>query len=181
MGKKLNRNVKEKVLCVPWDSISRRFFKLSIDISVPLAWLKVSQLCPTLCNPWTVACQAPLSMEFSKQECWSALPYPSPGNLSDPEIEPKSPTLQADSLPSEPTGKPPLSARALLSLPIYNCKATDLHPRSSAMYILIYSFRHETSDNSFNLLQLNTRASHIYYLPLSFTELYFTCMVMSFI
>ena len=55
---------------------------------------------------WTVACQASLSMVFSRQENWSVLPFPSPGNLPDPEIEPESPALQADSLPSEPQGKP---------------------------------------------------------------------------
>ena len=55
---------------------------------------------------WTAACQAPLSMGFSKQECWSGLPFPSPGDLPNPGIEPKSPALQADALPSEPPGKP---------------------------------------------------------------------------
>jgi len=45
-------------------------------------------------------------MEFSRQECWSGLPFPSPGDLLDPGIEPRSPALQADSLPSEPPGKP---------------------------------------------------------------------------
>ena len=49
--------------------------------------------------PWTVAHQAPLSMEFSMQEYWSGLPFPSPGDLSDPVVEPVSPTWQADSLP----------------------------------------------------------------------------------
>ena len=53
-------------------------------------------------TPWTVAYEAPLSMEFSRQEYWSGLPYPSPGDLPDPGIEPGSPALQADSLPSEP-------------------------------------------------------------------------------
>ena len=48
-----------------------------------------------------VACRAPLSMEFSRQEHWSGLPFPSPGDLSDPGIEPGSPGFQADSLPSE--------------------------------------------------------------------------------
>ena len=43
---------------------------------------------------------------FSKQECWSGLPIPSPGDLPDPGIEPRSPAMQADSLPSEPPGKP---------------------------------------------------------------------------
>jgi len=53
----------------------------------------------------TVACQAPLSLEFSRQECWNGFPFPSPGGLSDPGVELRSPTLQADSLPYEPPGK----------------------------------------------------------------------------
>ena len=48
--------------------------------------------------PWTIACQAPMSMEFSRQECWSGLPFPPPGDLPTPGIEPTSPALQADSL-----------------------------------------------------------------------------------
>ena len=56
-------------------------------------------------NPWTVARQAPLSMEFSRQEYWSGQPFPSPGDLSNPGTEPQSPALQADSIPSEPLGK----------------------------------------------------------------------------
>ena len=51
---------------------------------------------------WTVAHQAPLSMKFSRQEYWSVLVFPSPEDLSNPGIEPGSPALQADSLPSEP-------------------------------------------------------------------------------
>ena len=57
-------------------------------------------------TPWTVAYQAPPSMGFSRQECWSGVPFPSPGDLPNPEIEPRSPTLRADALPSEPPGKP---------------------------------------------------------------------------
>ena len=53
---------------------------------------EVAQLCLTLCDP-TVAYQAPLSMGFSRQEYWSGLPFPSPGDLPDPEIEPRSPAL----------------------------------------------------------------------------------------
>ena len=56
---------------------------------------------------WAVACQAPLSVEFSRQEYWSELPLPSPGDLPDSGIELRSPALQADSLPSELLGKPP--------------------------------------------------------------------------
>ena len=63
--------------------------------------VKVTRLCPTLATPWTVAHQVPLSMGFSRQEYWSGLPFPSPGDLSDPGIKPMSPALQADSLPTE--------------------------------------------------------------------------------
>ena len=56
--------------------------------------------------PWTVTYQAPPSMGFSKQELWSGLPFPSPGDLPNPGIEPGSPALQADALPFEPPGKP---------------------------------------------------------------------------
>ena len=56
-------------------------------------------------TPWTVACQTPPSMGFSRQEYWSGLPFPSPGDLPNPEIEPGSPTLQADSLLFQPPGK----------------------------------------------------------------------------
>ena len=57
-------------------------------------------------TPWTVAYQAPPSMGFSRQECWSGLPFPSPGDPPEPGIEPWSPELQADALPSEPPGNP---------------------------------------------------------------------------
>ena len=56
--------------------------------------------------PWTVVYQVSLSMGFSRQEYWSGLPFPSPGDLPDPGIKPRSPALQADTLPSEPPGKP---------------------------------------------------------------------------
>ena len=77
---------------------------------------EVAQSCLTLCNPWTVAHQAPPSMGFSRQEYWSGLPFPSPGDLPDPGIEPRSPTLQADALTSAPPGKPNISYFLLLIL-----------------------------------------------------------------
>ena len=55
-------------------------------------------------TPWTVAYRAPLSMGFSRQEYWSGVPFPSPGYLPDPGIEPRSPAFQADALTSEPPG-----------------------------------------------------------------------------
>ena len=64
----------------------------------------VSKLYLALVTPWTVAHQAPLSKGLSRQEYWSGLPFPSPGDLPNPGIKPKSPALQADSLLSEPPG-----------------------------------------------------------------------------
>ena len=61
----------------------------------------VAKSCLTLVILWAVSCQAPLSMGFSRQEYWSGLPFPSPGDLPDPGIEPGSPALQADDLPTE--------------------------------------------------------------------------------
>ena len=60
-------------------------------------------------TPWTIAYQASLSMEFSRQEYWSGLPCPLQGDLPNPGIKPRSLALQADSLPSEPPGKPVLN------------------------------------------------------------------------
>ena len=67
-------------------------------------------------TPWTVGCQVPLSMDISRQKYWSGLPFPSPGDLPDLEIEltsPVFPALQADSLPTEPFRK---SHRAVLEV-----------------------------------------------------------------
>ena len=73
-------------------------------------------------TPWTVACQAPQSVRFSRQEYWSGLPFPSPGDLPDPGIEPKSPmgpVLQADSLPLSDEGSPS-SSNSLRSIQVVN-------------------------------------------------------------
>ena len=66
----------------------------------------VSQSCLILLDFMDYSCQAPLSMGFSRQEYWNGLPFPSPGDLPNLGIEPRSPALQVDSLPSEPPGKP---------------------------------------------------------------------------
>ena len=63
--------------------------------------VKVTQSCPTLCDPIDIQ-----FMEFSRPEYWSGQLFPSPGDLSNPGIKPRTPTLQADSLPAEPPGKP---------------------------------------------------------------------------
>ena len=67
------------------------------------SWLVglVTKSCPTLATPRTVACQAPLPLAFSRQEHWNGLPFLSPKDLPDPGIEPGSPALQADSLPTD--------------------------------------------------------------------------------
>ena len=63
----------------------------------------VTQLCLTLCDPWTAAHQVPLSMEFSRQEYWSGWPFPSPADLPKPGIE-HGPPAQQQTLPTEPPG-----------------------------------------------------------------------------
>ena len=76
------------------------------------AWIFIGRTDVTL---WTVAHQAPLSMGFSRQEYWSGLPFPSPGDLPDPGIEPRSSALQADTLTSEPRGKSKINKNMHLS------------------------------------------------------------------
>ena len=71
----------------------------------------VAKSCPALATPRTVVCQAPLSMGFSRQEYWSGLPFHAPGDFPYSEIEPRSPALQADSLPTELGGKPIMNYR----------------------------------------------------------------------
>ena len=65
----------------------------------------VIKSCLTLATPWTAAHQAPLCMGFSRQAYWNGLPFPSPRDLPKAGIEPGSPALQADALPSESPGK----------------------------------------------------------------------------
>ena len=67
----------------------------------------VAKLCLTLVTPWMIALQVPLSVGFSRQEFWSGLPFPSPGDLPNPGIEPGSPALQSDSLWTELQGNLP--------------------------------------------------------------------------
>ena len=69
-------------------------------------------------TPWTVARQPPLSMGYFRQEYWNGLPFPSPRDLPNPGIEPRSPALQEDSLLSEPTGKPVAQSSPTLCDPV---------------------------------------------------------------
>ena len=73
--------------------------------------------------PWNAACQAPLSMRFPRQEYWSGLSFPSPGDLPNPGIEPTStvsPALQAGSLPVEPPGKPHMALKCTKRISVFN-------------------------------------------------------------
>ena len=81
-------------------------------------------------TPRTVAHQTPPSMGFSRQEYWSGLPFPSPGDLPNPGIKPESPTFQADALTSEPPGKPSAAAKSLQSCPTL-CDPIDSRPPGS--------------------------------------------------
>ena len=86
-----------------WRATIHRVARVGHDLaskssSPPLICFSHVQLFTT---PWTIAHQASLSMGFSRQEYWSGLPFPSPGDLPDPGIEPRSPALQADSVPTE--------------------------------------------------------------------------------
>ena len=95
-----------------------------------------------IATPWTAAYQAPLSMGFSRQEYWSGLPFTSPGDLPDPGNEPGSPTLQADSLPSEPPGKPLRQSRVQTLALTLNCWVVTLvkllHSLSLSFFSLSY-------------------------------------------
>ena len=87
----------------------------------------VAKSCLTLATPWTAACQAPLSIGFFRQEYWSGLPFPSPGDLPNPGIEPGSSALQADSLLTELQGK---TKKRLLGL-----KWSGNGPESNGFYL----------------------------------------------
>ena len=84
-------------------------------------------------TPWTVAYQAPPSKKFFRHKYWSGLPFPSPGDVPDLGIKPRSPALQVDALPSEPPGKPlyaAAAAKSLQSCPTL-CDPRDVSPPSS--------------------------------------------------
>ena len=117
-------------------------------------------------TPWTVACQAPLSMEFSKQEYWSGLLFLSLGNLLPPGVEPRSPALQTDSWPSEPPRSPsifttiaPNNAFFLRTLKVIHCIVLqcELFFHVNAFYTL-FDISIPNSDHS--LLSLKSMTVH---------------------
>ena len=95
-------------------SITSFFSLLQQQTSSCLGEVKVTQSFLTLCDPWTIQ-----SMEFSRPEYWGGYPFPSPEDLPNPGIKPRSPALQADSLPAKPQGKPCLTLlQCLTSYPV---------------------------------------------------------------
>ena len=87
-----------------------------------------TQLCLTLCDPTDCSLSGySLSMEFSRQESWSGKPFPSPGDLLDSGIEPGSPALQADSLSSEPPGKPGKDTKVISEAAFIACLSQAIH------------------------------------------------------
>ena len=97
-------------------------------------------------TPRTVAYQAPLSMGFSRQECWSGLPFPSPGDLPDAGIEPRSPALQADALPSEPPILFKLKdAWTATVIPKYPCWNHASRKMSSQTWVMVWKPYHTRS------------------------------------
>ena len=107
--------------------------------------------------PWTTASQAPPSMWFSRQEYWSGLPFPSPGDLPNSGIEPGSPALQADALPSKPLGKPKIQYTTILNCRHYSLYFTNkkiakyLHRigdwASISTHPMIFSFLNKSCDS----------------------------------
>ena len=108
-------------------------------------------------TPWTISYQAPLSMEFSRPEYWSGLPFPSPGDLPNIGIEPGSPALQADALPSEPPGKPMISLKPTL--------IRLVSPAPTPMTALKLPFKSSVSDldNDLNPIANSQSSSNLTY------------------
>ena len=97
------------MLCIKLDNAYKTLGTLSLygEISLNVGGSElVAKSCLTLAAPWTVACQAPLSMGLPRQEYWSGLPFPSPGDPPDPRLNLGLLHWQVNSLPTEPPGKP---------------------------------------------------------------------------
>ena len=112
-GFRKGRGTRDQIANIHWiikkaREFQRNIYFCFIDYAKAFDFVKVkvkSFSCVRLfATPWTVAYQAPPSMGFSRQECWSGLPLPSPEDLPDPGVESGSPASQADALPSEPPG-----------------------------------------------------------------------------
>ena len=109
-----NPRCKLLYLCVPGQATFPNLTQLSWNMCLCVQSFSQVQLFATT---WTAAHQAPLSMGFSRQEYWSGLPFPPPGDLPHPGNEPTSPALQAYSLPLRPRGSPSWNIGMILTAP----------------------------------------------------------------
>ena len=89
-----------------WKSVDSAWTRETLVASSMLLLLSCQVVSDSLATPWTIVCQAPLSMEFPRQKYWSGEPFPSPGDLLDPEIKPKTPALTGGFFTTESPGKP---------------------------------------------------------------------------
>ena len=112
---KLMKNTQNNLKCILLSEISQSG-KVTY-CTIPTLWhsgkdrtvcVSVAQSCPTVCDPMDWAPPGSFVHGFSRQKYWHGLPFPSPGNISNPGIKPRSPALRADSLPVEPPGKRPI-------------------------------------------------------------------------
>ena len=94
----------------------------------------VTQLCPNHCDPMDCSPPGSFVHEFSRQEYYSGLPFPFPGDLPNPGIKSGSPALQADSLPSEPPGKPSITLERVAQLCLTLCDPIDCSPAGSSVH-----------------------------------------------
>ena len=117
-------------------AVSSAYLKVKSESEVTQVKVKLLSRVQLFLTPWTVAYQAPVSMGFSRQEYWSGLPFPSPGDLPNSGIKPESPTLQADALTSEPPGMPSAYLRLLIFLPAVLIPACA---SSSLTFCMMYS------------------------------------------
>ena len=111
----------------------RNWFFRHLHHQVKVKWFSHVQLFVT---SWTIACQAPTFMGFSRQEYWNGLPFPSPGDLPHPGIKPGSPALQADSLSSEPPGNLPICTILVTKFHIETNILVYLKPRAFSNWLL---------------------------------------------
>ena len=116
-----------------------------------------AQSCLTVCDPMDCSPPGSLSMEFSKQEYWSELPFPNPGDLPNPGIESRSPTLQTDSLPPEPQGKPKNTGVDSLSLLQWIFLTQELNQGLLHCRRILYQMNYQGNPNDFKSNQINPR------------------------
>ena len=125
-----------------WLNMFFKFKYIFVCVCVHICGL-VAKSCPILATPWTVAHQAPLSMGFSRQEYWSGLLFHTPGNLPGPEMDPGSPALEADSLPTELPGNYVINNQSEINLEEISIHA--LNPET--LFITAHSHRASLKDS----------------------------------